>query len=398
MPNSLTLKIAKITDQGSVLVNLESIQKLHLGDTATVNLFVSPKTLQVELVGDVKVGHNEIWIPSHYNIGKVHGVARLSKLPEEKTNGDAGSWKSDTDMDWLVATIPNIRFADIAGLENVKEKIREAVIYPEKHPDVYAFYNVKPGGGFLLYGPPGTGKTMLAAAAAAESGATFIQLKGSTIKGKYVGESEKSVKEIFSFAKQQDKAIMFIDEIDGIVPYRNESTTSYEKSLIAEILEQIDGIESKQSRRNVLYIFASNRPQDVDSALLSRLPSGAIFVPLPDKASREHMLRGLLKGKPLEPDISVECLSAKIEGKSGRDIAAIVEVASMMPVKETIHNNKDMRPIRADDFHHAIENNKSTVGFWYEQTIKELGERTSEEREYFSALFETQEIYKGKLK
>jgi len=163
-------------------------------------------------------------------------------------------------------------------------------------------------------------------------------------------------------------------------------------------LEQIDGIETKHGRRNVLYIFASNRPWDVDPALLSRLPSGAIFVPLPDKASREHMLRGLLEGKPLEADVLIEDLAAKIDGKSGRDIAAIVEDASMMPAKETMHGNKDMRPICADDFHQAIKNNKSNVGSWYDQVIKELGRRTPEEQEYFSALFEAQEIYKSKLR
>ena len=110
MPSLLTLRITRITDQGSVLVNPESIHQLNLGETSTVNLFVSPKTLQVEVVGDANVGNKDIWIPSGYNIGKINGIARLTKLVEHKTNNDPGYDKLDANTDWFVSTTPTVQF------------------------------------------------------------------------------------------------------------------------------------------------------------------------------------------------------------------------------------------------------------------------------------------------
>ncbi|MBU4222565.1 MAG: ATP-binding protein, partial [Euryarchaeota archaeon] len=190
-------------------------------------------------------------------------------IPREEDFQEPKEKETDADRakDLIMVEKPKISFNDIAGLEKVKENIKEAIVYPFKHADDYEWYKVKPGGGILLYGPPGCGKTMLAAAAASECDAFFINLKISDIKDKYVGESEKKIKEVFNLARSYEKAILFFDEIDALAGERSGSMEGHERSLVNELLSQMDGIEAKGNDKRYLVLAATNRPWDVDIAL-----------------------------------------------------------------------------------------------------------------------------------
>ncbi len=284
---------------------------------------------------------------------------------------------------------PNIKFEDIAGLEKVKENIKEAIVYPFKHADDYEWYKVKPGGGILLYGPPGCGKTMLAAAAAAECDAVFINLKISDIKDKYVGESEKKIKEVFNLARSYEKAILFFDEIDALAGERSGSMEGHERSLVNELLSQMDGIEAKGNDKRYLVLAATNRPWDVDIAL--RRPGRfdtSVFIPNPDLAARKKIFELSLKGRPCKVDASK--LAQMTDGYASAEIVEICDKAAMIPLREKI-KGKSRREITFNDFESAISESKSVLSSWYPKAIRELS--NTEEVEIFKDLIEAGKRY-----
>lgn len=274
----------------------------------------------------------------------------------------------------LVMTVkPSIRFSDIAGLDSVKENIKEAIVYPFKFPDDYHYFGVKPGGGILLYGPPGCGKTMMAAAAAGECEAAFISLKGSDIKNKYVGESEKNIREVFAVARAQERAIIFFDEIDSLAGERSGSSSGHEISLVAELLAQMDGLEAKDSARQYLVLAATNRPWAVDVAL--RRPGRfdkTVFVPQPDLPGRRKLLELNLQNKPLSKDIDIDELAYRTEGYASSELALICEEAARIPLRERTREQKPRRPVDMNDFEKAIKAQRTVLTSWYAQAIADL--------------------------
>ena len=211
---------------------------------------------------------------------------------EENEDEDAKVWKS--------ADIPNLKFSDVAGLDEVKKTITNRVINPLKYPEKYAKYGKKSGGGVLLYGPPGTGKTMIAKAIAGEVGANFFAVKGSDIMSKWVGESEKNINSLFETAKQYDMSIIFIDEMDSLFGERGRDTHNDKR--VNEFLQQIDGFASKSG--NILLLGATNRPWDVDSAAVrSGRFSEKIYVSLPDAKARRYLFRKNFGNGPFKKDI-----------------------------------------------------------------------------------------------
>jgi transitional endoplasmic reticulum ATPase len=273
----------------------------------------------------------------------------------------------------VMAEKPGIKFADIAGLETVKENIKEAIVYPFIFPDEYKYFGVKPGGGILLYGPPGCGKTMLAAAAAAECDAAFINLKVSDIKDKYVGESEKNLKEVFNVARSYDRAILFFDEIDSLAGERSGSSDGHEISLVSELLAQMDGMEAKDAMRKYLVLAATNRPWDVDIAL--RRPGRfdtTVFVPHPDFAARRKILELNIKVMPLDKEVNVDKLARSTEGFSSAEVASVCQVAAKIPLGERIRENKPRRKISAKDFDQAISKQKTGLAAWYAKAAEDL--------------------------
>jgi transitional endoplasmic reticulum ATPase len=240
----------------------------------------------------------------------------------------------------VLVEVPNIHWNDIGGLKDVKQELEESVEWPIKFRNVFDYANTKPPKGILLYGPPGTGKTLLAKAVANESEANFISIKGPELLSKWVGESEKGVRDIFHKARQAAPCVIFMDELDSIVPTRGGGMGDNQvtERVISQILTELDGLEELQ---DIVVIGATNRPDMIDPALLrpgrfDRL----LYVPIPDLESRKEIFRVHLKGKPLAPEVSVDDLAAKTEGYSGADIQSVAETATMNAIRRYIDNNK----------------------------------------------------------
>jgi len=241
----------------------------------------------------------------------------------------------------VLVEVPDIKWDDIGGLEGVKEELREAIEWPLKYPELFAQMNAVPPKGLLLYGPPGTGKTLLAKAAANESEANFISVKGPELLNKYVGESEKAVREVFRKARQASPCIIFFDEIDSVAPLRGSGTgdSNVTERVISQFLTEMDGLEEL---RNVVIIAATNRPDIVDPALLrpGRFDR-MLLVPPPDLEARKQIFRIHTKKTPLAEDVKLDELARKTEGYTGADIASICNTAVMLSIKEHIGKAKD---------------------------------------------------------
>ena len=247
--------------------------------------------------------------------------------------------------------VPDIKWEDIGGLQAIKQELREAVEWPLKYQGMFAYADATPPKGILLYGPPGTGKTLMAKATANESEANFISIKGPELLSKWVGESEKGVREIFRKARQAAPCIIFFDEIDAIAPARGADfgDSHVTERVISQMLTELDGLEVLT---NVVVIAATNRPDIIDSALLrpgrfDRL----LYVPPPDYESRKQIILIHTKKKPLADDINIDNLASKTDGYTGADIAAVASAAVMLALRE--HISKYGKPQEAES--HAKE-------------------------------------------
>ena len=237
--------------------------------------------------------------------------------------------------------IPDVKWDDIGGLEDVKQELQEAVEWPLKYQGLFLHSDATPPKGILLYGPPGTGKTLMAKAAAHESEANFISIKGPELLSKWVGESEKGVREVFRKARQAAPCIVFFDEIDAIAPTRGGmgSDSHVTERVISQLLTELDGLEVLS---NVIIIAATNRPDIIDAALLrpgrfDRL----LYVPPPEKESRIKIFKIHTSKKPLADDVKIETLASDTEGYTGADIAALASAAVMLALREHIEKYKD---------------------------------------------------------
>ncbi|OYT62004.1 MAG: AAA family ATPase, partial [Thermofilum sp. ex4484_15] len=223
--------------------------------------------------------------------------------------------------------IPAVTYEDIGDLHEAKQKIREMVELPLKHPELFRRLGIEPPKGLLLYGPPGTGKTLLAKAVANESGAHFIAINGPEIMSKFYGESEARLREVFREAEENAPAIIFIDEIDAIAPKREEVTGEVERRVVAQLLALMDGLKS---RGQVVVIGATNRPDALDPAL--RRPGRfdrEIAIPVPDKTARREILQVHTRNMPLADDVNLDEIAEITHGFTGADLAALCREAAM---------------------------------------------------------------------
>jgi len=239
--------------------------------------------------------------------------------------------------------IPKISWGDVGGLEDVKQSLKEAVEWPLTQPEVFKRMGIHAPRGILLYGPPGTGKTLLAKAVAHESKANFISIKGPEVLSKWVGESEKAVRELFKKARQVAPTIVFLDEIDSIAPRRGTFEGSHvTESVVNQLLTSIDGLESMEG---VVVIGATNRPDIIDPGLLrpgrfDRL----LLIPAPDSVSRLEIFKIHTKDMPLGKDVSLDEFAEKTVGFSGADIEALCREAAMIALRDDI-NVKEVRKV-----------------------------------------------------
>jgi len=268
--------------------------------------------------------------------------------------------------------IPKVTWNDIGGLEDIKQHLREAVEWPLTKPEIFKRMGIHAPRGILLYGPPGTGKTLLAKAVANESKANFISIKGPEVMSKWVGESEKAVRELFKKARQVAPTIVFLDEIDSIAPRRGTYSGSHvTDSVVNQLLTSIDGLESMQG---VVVIGATNRPDIIDPGLLrpgrfDRL----ILIRAPDKKVRLEILKIHTKGMPLAEDVDINELANICENYSGADLEALCREAAMIAVRE----DSNAKKVKKKHFTKAMESVRASITpdiiKFYERTSEELG-------------------------
>ncbi|XP_050109841.1 cell division control protein 48-like isoform X2 [Malus sylvestris] len=268
-----------------------------------------------------------------------------------------------------------VSFDDIGALENVKDTLKELVMLPLQRPELFTKGQLtKPCKGILLFGPPGTGKTMLAKAVATEAAANFINISMSSITSEWFGEGEKYVKAVFSLASKIAPSVVFVDEVDSMLG-RRENPGEHEamRKMKNEFMVNWDGLRTKDKER-VLVLAATNRPFDLDEAVIRRLPR-RLMVNLPDAQNREKILRVVLAKEDLETDVDLEAVANMTDGYSGSDLKNLCVAAAHLPIREILEKEKkerslalaenrpvpelycstDIRPLKMEDFKHAHE-------------------------------------------
>jgi transitional endoplasmic reticulum ATPase len=276
----------------------------------------------------------------------------------------------------IMIEIPNVFWGDIGGLEEIKQELKEAVEWPLMYPKLFKKAGIRPLNGVLLFGPPGCGKTLLAKAVATETQSNFITVKGPEIFSKWVGESERSVREIFRKARQAAPSIIYFDEIDAISSSRGEfQGTHIYDSIVNQILVEMDGIENK---KGIVVIASTNRPDLVDAALLrpgrfDRL----LFVIAPDYDGRVKILKVHTKNMPLAKDISLKKIAQNTEGYSGADLENLCREAGMNAIREKM---TDLEKIELKHFEKALEKIKSTLSREVVERHEQLAKQITESR------------------
>ena len=235
-----------------------------------------------------------------------------------------------------VVEVPNTSWDDIGGLEKVKQELQETVQYPVEHPDKFLKYGLSPSKGVLFYGPPGCGKTLLAKAIASECQANFVSIKGPELLTMWFGESEANVRDVFDKARAAAPCVMFFDELDSVAKARGSSMgdSGGTDRVLNQILTEMDGMNAK---KNVFVIGATNRPDQIDPALLrpGRLDQ-LIYIPLPDEPSRHSILKAALRKSPIAPDVDVTFMAKMTPGFSGADLTEICQRAAKIAIRESI--------------------------------------------------------------
>ncbi|KII91042.1 hypothetical protein PLICRDRAFT_52711 [Plicaturopsis crispa FD-325 SS-3] len=315
-----------------------------------------------------------LFVASQYVVGSVSGREK-KELKTKQLEALKKLGHKDLQLDEYEQTIANevihpdeihVTFSDIGGLEPIISSLRESVIYPLLYPALFTTSSslLTAPKGVLLYGPPGCGKTMLAKALAKESGATFINIAASVLTNKWYGESNKLVAGMFGLARKCQPCIVFIDEIDSFLRERGKGDHEVTGMMKAEFMTLWDGLLSTTDR--ILILGATNRPTDIDSAILRRMPK-RFAIGLPDYQQRLKILNLMLKDTPLAPSFPMEALAARAAGHSGSDLKELCRNAAMRPFREfasTLEQTREkgtpldkgelegfkLRPLTIDDF------------------------------------------------
>jgi AAA+ superfamily predicted ATPase len=290
------------------------------------------------------------------------GGRTILPLPRNAPFGD------DTIADTIEAErqktvgLPPITFADVGGMEAVKEDIRIKIIHPLTHPELYKAYGKSTGGGILMYGPPGCGKTHLARAAAGEIHANFMPVGISDVLDMWIGSSERNLHAIFEQARRRRPCVLFFDEVDALAASRSDMRASAGRHLINQFLSEMDGVFA--NNEGLLMLAATNAPWHVDPAF--RRPGrfdSILFVPPPDQVARAAILRIRLKGKPVG-EINIDEIAALAEGFSGADLKAVIDVAIEAKLRDALKTGR-AAPLLMEDLKEAIKKTKPSTAEWF---------------------------------
>ena len=284
---------------------------------------------------------------------------QLAKKLEGRKNGGGGATRTASDGgeeavdggEWLVAEKPNITFDDIAGMEDAKRIINEMVLYPMQSPEKARALGLNPGGGVLLFGPPGTGKTMLGKAIAGALDAPFYYASGADLRSKWYGESEQRLSQLLTAAKSQNVAVVFLDEIESLLPKRSEESHSADNRVVTQFLADLGGF--KDSKNLLLVLGATNKPWSIDEAVFrtGRFDE-KVYIGPPDLPARKKILELNLKGAHIAEGLDFHSIAEGMEGASGSDVAAVVSAAKRAALGRAIHDDADP-VLTADDFAEA---------------------------------------------
>ncbi len=269
----------------------------------------------------------------------------------------------------VMVEVPNIGWADIGGADEAQDKLKEGIELPLKNPAAFRRLGIRPAQGFLLYGPPGTGKTLLAKAVAKESEANFISIKSSDLLSKWYGESEQQISRLFARARQVAPCVIFIDEIDSLVPARGSGANEPQVTarVVNTMLAEMDGMEELSS---VVVIGATNRPGLVDPALLrpGRLDE-LVYVGTPDKAGREHILKIHTRNMPLADDVNLSVIAAEAERFTGADLEDLTRRAGMIAIRA---RGAEVDQVTGADFRAALADSRATVSAEMEEEYNKM--------------------------
>lgn len=268
----------------------------------------------------------------------------------------------------IMIQVPNVTWEDVGGLEEVRTVLREGIELPLKSPEAFRRLGIRPAKGFLLFGPPGTGKTLMAKAVAREAEANFVATKSSDLLSKWYGESEQQVSRLFARARQVAPTVIFIDEIDSLVPVRGGGLgePAVTERVVNTILSEMDGLEELQG---VVVIGATNRPNLVDPALLrpGRFDE-LIYVPVPDAGARRHILAIQTRNMPLAPDVDLDAIAKRTERYTGADLEDVVRRAGLLALREALSAEQ----VTAAHFERALKETRASVTPEMEQDYQQM--------------------------
>jgi transitional endoplasmic reticulum ATPase len=292
---------------------------------------------------------------------EIDAYLRMSAGSGNNADADELLGEEDTDAAYFMEK-PNLRFADVGGMQRVKEEISIKIIQPLKNPDLYKAFGKKTGGGIMLYGPPGCGKTFVAKATAGEINAKFISIGLHDILDMWIGNSEKNLHEIFEMARRNTPCVLFFDEVDAMGASRSDLKQSAMRHVINQFLAEMDGVGS--DNEGVLILAATNAPWSVDPAF--RRPGRfdrIIFVEPPDEAAREEILKSQLQGKPVG-EIDIRKIAAASTDYSGADLKAVIDIAVEDKLRESMSKGT-IQPIHTKDLLKAVKQHRPTTSEWF---------------------------------
>ena len=270
----------------------------------------------------------------------------------------------------ILSKKPTTKFKDVAGLEEVKEKIRLKVIEPLKNSELFKIFGKKFGGGLIMYGPPGCGKSFIAEATAGEADVTYFNVKASDIKGKYVGETEKNMAKLFKQARNNQPCVIFFDEFESLGQERNQAI-GHDKTMISQLLTEIDSVGNKNQQ--IMLIAATNEPWNIDLALRREGRFGnTLFIPPPDYKGRLNILKMQLEGKPLESNFDFAAIAEITKMYSGSDMVEICNTGIENVISDCL-KKKSLRNIKTQDLLDVIKKKKELITIkWFEKALNKV--------------------------